>query len=46
MEAEFERVHNVTLCCGVLLLLDWAAQKSTEFTWKIHDNTEDMKPRE
>lgn len=46
MEAEFEGVHNVRPCCGVLVLLDWAAQKSDELVWKIHGRTQEMKPRE
>lgn len=46
MEAEFEGVHNVSLCCVILVLLDWAEQKGAELVWKIHDHTEEMKPRE
>ena len=46
MEAEFEGAHNVKHCCGVLGLLEWAADKGAELAWKIHDRIEEMKARE
>jgi len=46
MEAEFEGAHSVNHCCGILGLLEWAADKGAELVWKIHDHMEEMKPRE
>lgn len=46
MEAEFEGAPDVNVCCGISVLLDWAAWKGAELVWKIHDHTEEMKSRE
>lgn len=46
MEAEFEGAHNANHCCGILGLLEWAADNGAELVWKIRDHREEMKPKE